>query len=249
MTIREIIDSLEFIEAYKFKLYGRYPKVGNVREVKILEKIFRTGKRVRDYAAGGEGGGSNEEETSGELRGEGAKDHREGRRGGYAESYGRFYYRAAGGRYFNIVTLEAIGTSAEREYRAKYAELIAASLSTSLFWFYQQAYTDGLNLKGYEVDSFPLPEFEKVSTEARAEIIKLYRRYLDEIEKNAETKKVAEDSKYNVKQFKEYRLARSKKLIDEIDDLVGPLYGLDTAEVEYIKTYEEDMRKGRDVLQ
>lgn len=211
MSIREVVDNLEFVEAYEYKMYGRYPKVGNAREVEILEKIFQTGKRVQDYAD--------------------------------AEAE-KFYYRAAGGRYFNIVTLEATGTSAEREHRAKYATLIAACLSTSLFWFYQQVYTDGLNLKGYEVDNFPLPDFEKVDAKVLSKIEKLYLRYLDEIEENANTKNVAEASRYNVQQFKEYKLVKSKNLIDELDDLIDPLYGLSAVEVEYIKRYEEGVRVG-----
>lgn len=211
MTIQEVIDNLEFVEAYKYKMYGRYPKVSNALEVEILAKIFQTGKHVQDYADAG------------------------------AE---KFYYRAAGGRYFNIVTLEATGTSAEREYRAKYATLIAACLSTSLFWFYQQVYTDGLNLKGYEVDHFPLPDFEKVNAEVLVKIEKLYLRYLDEIEENANTKNVAEESRYNVQQFKEYKLVKSKGLIDKLDDLIDPLYRLSAAEVEYIKRYEEGVRVG-----
>jgi len=212
MSIREVLERLEYVEAYKYKLYGRYPKVGNQREVRILEKIFQTGKCVADYA----------DASSDEV----------------------FYYRAAGGRYFNIVTLKKTGVSAEREYRARYAELIAAGLSTSLFWFYQQVYTDGLNLKGYEVDKFPLPDFGKVETETIKKIETVYRRYLDEIEMNVNLKNVAQESRYNIQQFKEYKVAKSKRLIDKMDDLVGPLYGLDTEEIEYIKLYEDEFRKG-----
>lgn len=216
MSIREVIESLEFVEAYRYKMEGRYPKVSNAREVEILDKIFRTGKCVGDYV--------------------------ENWVEGCAE--GRFYYRAAGGRYFNIVTLEPSGVSAEREYRAKFAVLIAACMSTSLFWFYQQVYTDGLNLKGYEVDQFPLPDFEKVDAGNLGKIKDCYLRYLEDIERNANIKSVGEESRYNVQQFKEYKVARSKKLIDELDDLIDPLYELSRDEVDYIKNYEEKVRLG-----
>ena len=154
-----------------------------------------------------------------------------------------FYYRAAGGRYFNVVTLSAVETSAEREYRARHAALIAACLSTSLFWFYQQVYTDGLNLKGYEIDKFPLPNFEEVDMKTLEKIEAVYLRYLNEIEVNVNLKNAAEESRYSVRQFKEYKIAKSKKLIDEMDDLVEPLYGLNMKEVEYIKRYEEKFRQ------
>ncbi len=211
MSIREVLERLEYIEAYKYKIYGRYPKVGNQYEVEILEKIFQTGRCVENYAD--------------------------------MDSDRAFYYRAAGGRYFNVVTLSAVGTSAEREYRARHAALIAACLSTSLFWFYQQVYTDGLNLKGYEIDKFPLPNFEEVDMKTLEKIEAVYLRYLNEIEVNVNLKNAAGESRYNVRQFKEYKIAKSKKLIDEMDDLVGPLYGLNMKEVEYIKRYEEKFRQ------
>ena len=211
MSIREVLERLEYIEAYKYKIYGRYPKVGNRYEVEILEKIFQTGRCIENYAD--------------------------------TDSDKAFYYRAAGGRYFNVVTLSAVGTSAEREYRARHASLIAACLSTSLFWFYQQVYTDGLNLKGYEIDKFPLPNFEEVDMKTLEKIEAVYLRYLNEIELNVNLKNAAGESRYNVRQFKEYKIAKSKKLIDEMDDLAGPLYGLNMKEVEYIKRYEEKFRQ------
>lgn len=214
MTIQEVINNLEFVEAYRYKKFGRYPKVGSNSEIQILEKLFQNQKRVQDYAS--------------------------------TKSTEKFYYRAAGGRYFNIVTLTTTGTSAEREYRAKFATLLAACLSTSLFWFYQQVYTDGFNLKGYEIDNFPVPNFENMNSETLAKIQHVYYQYLDEIEKNAALKNVAGESRYNVQQFKEYKIVKSKDLIDQLDDLVCPLYGLSREETEYIKKYEAAIRMGKE---
>ena len=42
--------------------------------------------------------------------------------------------------------------------------------------------------------------------------------------------------------FKEYKIGYSKKIIDEIDDFIGPLYGLTKDEVEFIKNYEIEFR-------
>ena len=43
-------------------------------------------------------------------------------------------------------------------------------------------------------------------------------------------------------QFKEYKIGYSKKIIDEIDDFIGPLYGLTREEVDFIKNYEIEFR-------
>ena len=88
-----------------------------------------------------------------------------------------------------------------------------------------------------------MPNFEEVDMKTLEKIEAAYLRYLNEIEANVNLKNAAEESRYSVRQFKEYKIAKSKKLIDEMDDLVGPLYGLNMKEVEYIKRYEEKFRQ------
>ena len=42
--------------------------------------------------------------------------------------------------------------------------------------------------------------------------------------------------------IKEYKIVRSKAIIDEIDDYIGPLYGLTQEEIDFIKNYELEFR-------
>ena len=42
--------------------------------------------------------------------------------------------------------------------------------------------------------------------------------------------------------FKEYKLRKSKAFIDELDDLICPLYGLTEEETNFIKNYEIKFR-------
>lgn len=109
---------------------------------------------------------------------------------------------------------------------------IAAILSTSLFWFYCQVYTDGLHIKATEIDTFPLPDFTKVPSEKSAAIRAKYAEYLSDIERNV----------IQHTTFKEYKLRKSKHLIDQLDDLICPLYGLTAEETEFIKNYEIEFR-------
>jgi hypothetical protein len=153
-----------------------------------------------------------------------------------------FYYRAAGGRYWNVVTNYTTHTSAEKSIVVKYHNLIGASLSSSLFWFYQQVYTDGLNLKVFDIENFPVPNFEVLSNLEMSKLEGLYTKYLSDIELNANIRTTGNDSSYNVDQFKEYKIGYSKKIIDEIDDFIGPLYGLTTEEIEFVKNYEIEFR-------
>ena len=144
-----------------------------------------------------------------------------------------FYYRAAGGRYFNVVTNYTTYSVAEKSMGVipRYANAISAALSSSLFWFFQQVYTDGLNLKAAELTMFPLPTKERFN-QALAGIEETYEQYLKDIESKA----------INHGKYKEYKLRESKKLIDKLDDLICPLYGLDNQEIEYIKNYEIGFR-------
>lgn len=71
---------------------------------------------------------------------------------------------------------------------------------------------------------------------------KLYSRYLEDIETKANRRIASGDSSYNVDSFKEYKIVRSKAIIDEIDDYICPLYGLTQEETDFIKNYELEFR-------
>ena len=63
-------------------------------------------------------------------------------------------------------------------------------------------------------------------------INKKYAEYLTDIENNV----------IHHSTFKEYKLRKSKKLIDQLDDLICPLYGLTKEETDFIKNYEIEFR-------
>ena len=209
-SISSLIANLTFIDSYKYKLNGRYAKIGSKEELKIIEKLFTANKRLEDYKE---------------------------------ESGNAFYYRVSGGRYFNVVTNMASGSSQELPFYCENNSFLAAILSTSLFWFYQQAYTDGLHLKQYEINSFPVPDISKIEEDKILEIEKTYAEYLEDIDRNAIEHKT---NSYNVSSFKEYKIRKSKKLIDRLDDLICPLYGLTAEQIDFIKNYEIQYRISND---
>jgi len=151
-------------------------------------------------------------------------------------------YRFAGGRYFKVVTNYSNGSSAERTIffaNKKIADAVGCILSSNLsFWFYQ-IFSDNLNWKTYEIENFTLPQ---LSTENIEYLDKLYSRYLTDIEAKANVRTTSGESTYNVDSFKEYKIVRSKAIIDEIDDYICPLYGLSQGETDFIKNYELEFR-------
>jgi len=154
-------------------------------------------------------------------------------------------YRFAGGRYFKVVTNYSNGSSAERTiyFDEKIANAIGGILSSSLsFWFYQ-IYSDNLNWKGYEIENTPIPSLSESTIE---KLDALFKEYLEDIERNANSRKTSEDSSYTVDSFKEYKIGKSKAIIDKIDDLICPLYGLTKEETDFIKNYEIEFRLSDD---
>ena len=151
-------------------------------------------------------------------------------------------YRFAGGRYFKVVTNYSNGSSAERTIffaNKKIADAVGCILSSNLsFWFYQ-IFSDNLNWKTYEIENFTLPQ---LSTEDVEYLDKLYSRYLTDIEAKANVRITSGESTYNVDSFKEYKIVRSKAIIDEIDNYICPLYGLTQEETNFIKNYELEFR-------
>ena len=151
-------------------------------------------------------------------------------------------YRFAGGRYFKVVTNYSNGSSAERCIyfsNSKLANSVGCILSSNLsFWFYQ-IFSDNLNWKSYEIENFTIPNLSDIDL---TYLNDLYDKYLKDIERNANIRESTGVSSYNVDSFKEYKIVRSKSIIDEIDDYIGPLYGLTQDEIEFIKNYELEFR-------
>ena len=135
-----------------------------------------------------------------------------------SENGNPIYYRFAGGRYFKIFTNYPTGSTAENVlyFEHKIANSIGAILSSDLFFWYYQIYSDNHNLKQYDLKSFPIP-IDKLSNNIIYNLENLYKKYLDEIEKNS--KKINSETYSNSKSFKQYEIKKSKKIIEEIDDI------------------------------
>jgi hypothetical protein len=153
------------------------------------------------------------------------------------------FYRTTGGRYFKVITNYSTNSTKEKPiyFDNEIANSVGAALSSNLFFWFYQIFSNNLDLKTYEVASFGFPNLSDKTIE---EIEKLYADYLIDIEKNANTRTTTGKSSYNVSEFKEYKIGKSKHLIDKIDDIICPLYGLTDEEIEFIKNYEIEFRLG-----
>lgn len=158
------------------------------------------------------------------------------------EKFGKpIYYRTTGGRYFKVITNYPTGSTKEKAiyFREEIANAMGAVLSSNLYFWFYQIYSNNLDLKSYEIESFGLP-LSNFDNENLSKLNLIYEEYLFDIENNANTRQT---KKYaNIDSFKEYKIGKSKKFIDQIDDLIGPLYGLTMEEIKFIKNYEINFR-------
>jgi hypothetical protein len=213
ISISDILNNLEFIDVKEFKLKGRYPKISYQIEKDILQKIFDKNNIPMENL----------------IRSQGKP----------------IYYRTSGGRYFKIVTNYPTGSTKEKAlyFDKDIADIIGAILSSNLFFWFYQIYSNNLDLKLYDISIFCIP-YKKFleNPDLIKKIEKVYNEYLNDIEKNAIVKKTTRYKK--IKKFKEYRIKKSKHIIDKIDDIICPLYGMTEKEIDFIKNYEIKFRLG-----
>jgi type I restriction-modification system DNA methylase subunit len=147
------------------------------------------------------------------------------------------YYRTSGGMYYNVITNDSTGSTQEKPlyFDKKIMNTIGAVLSSNLFWWYQQVYSDNLHIKLPEIELFPIP-VENLNPKIIKQAEKCYTEYLRDIQKNIVEHQTTEY--VNVNSYKEYKIRYSKSLIDLIDDTICPLYGLTDEERDFIKNYE-----------
>lgn len=151
------------------------------------------------------------------------------------------YYRAAGGRYFKIITPFTTASAAEKSLTVADSNQMAigAILSSNLYFWFYQVYSDNLNLKKTELESFPMPSQHQLST-ILPELSSAYAEFLEDIQKNVKTRK--SENYAHVKSFQEYKLGKSKKFIDRLDATLANVFGLTQEELNFIVNYEISSR-------
>ena len=155
------------------------------------------------------------------------------------------YYRTTGGRYFKIVTNYSTGSTKEKAilFDKRLVNAIGCILSSNLSFWYYQIISNNLDWKSDELLSFTIPEL----TDENIQFLNnLYDEYQKDIEANANVRLSSGESRYRVSQFKEYKIVKSKSIIDRIDDYICPLYGLTQEECDFVKNYELEFRMAGD---
>lgn len=207
-SIQEVIDGLEYINSFSFVKFGRIPKVGSPIELSILRKLYTSKTILADL---------------------------------YDDKKGKpVYYRSAGGRYYNVITNFPTGSTQEKtvSLKSEYRDLVAAILSSNLYYWFLHIYSDHLHIKSYELEIFPIP-IDSFSKKEITTIENLYAEYLKDLHKNSKVKEV---HYAHVSEYREYYARYSKHWIDKIDRAIKDVYGLSEEEVQYLINYDLEFR-------
>ena len=141
----------------------------------------------------------------------------------------KVYYRSTGGRYYDLYTSYSTKSNKEKSFEIYNSKSIVAILSSTLFYWFRNSYSNHRDSYIREFEIFPIPNFSK---EILNKLEKLGKEYETDIEKN-------HDYSNGVKT---YKIRKSKHIIDKIDRLICPLYGLTEEEMEFIIGYELEFR-------
>ena len=103
------------------------------------------------------------------------------------------------------------------------------TLQSSLYYWYWMVYKNGRNIDWWEIDPFPFPDEETLEAN-RKEIINISEELWEAMEMRfvGKARTVIENA------------AELKPIVDRVDDLIGPMYGLNDNEIEYMKNFDAE---------
>ena len=195
-----------------------WPKLGDETGLSIARKMFARKSRVGDY-----------------LGGDKWKFfyHGIGRYWLKAYNFEPTYLKADGQPGRSTTLFELSASSVEIGY------VILAILNSSLFFWFWVLYGDDFHLMPEQINSFPL-DYNKGHKPLYAKLKRLVMALMHDYKKHSILKR----GRYATGEitWQEFYPRKSKAIIDQIDDLLGMIYGLSKKEVGYIKAYDSEFR-------
>jgi len=152
----------------------------------------------------------------------------------------RIIYYHSGGRYWR--------KALEKKLSSHYKPLpivdfayhpILCALNSSLYYWYWITFSNCYDLVSRDVLDFPI-NLENIDHHILWQFSELAHNLMKDYEENCEIRLRTKSGK--TFEEKNYYPVKSKKIIDEIDNLLGTLYGLDESEIRYICNFESRFR-------
>lgn len=216
--------NLHFVKLTKYDyLEGYIPKVGSEFEDSIYRKLFSKGKKIENYVV-------NRFTDNGLHYGYGV----------------RYWIKGMDKSSEEIDTIQRKSTGDKRlDFAAKYNnKVFTALVNSSIFFLYFTSFSDARNLTKNTINSFPF-EYEELTEQQTSLLIKITEKLMKDYINNSNLKTCSYLATGNIT-YREYFPKKSKKIIDEIDDILSDYYGFDAEELDYIKKFEARFRMGKE---
>ncbi|MHA1872722.1 MAG: Eco57I restriction-modification methylase domain-containing protein, partial [Candidatus Heimdallarchaeaceae archaeon] len=207
-----IYDSSDF--AFKFDDF--IPKIGNETDYRIFRKLFSNSMSLKDII-----------------------DHENGVPTYYHDSGESYWTKALNYEPKGIRNGQKVKAShwMMLKVKPKYADFVLCAINSTLFYWFWLTVSDCRDLTKNIIKQFPIPPEKVLTSDILEELEKMARKLM----------KCYEQNSYYVEKRKgykslEFKVNRCKKLVNEIDKLIGKIYGLDYEEIKYLIEYDKDMR-------
>ena len=204
------------------------PKIGNQIEINIIKKIFKTEGKVKDIL---------DSKSDNKI---------------FYHSAARYWLKA-----FNFVPTffnERRGYSQSSEYKTLNLQeginpfFIISLINSSLFYWYWILISDERHFLRKDIEGFPL-NYNKITNQELCLFHSLTEELMDNYIKYSIEKTVNLGGTAGRVIYQEFHPKHNKNIIDQIDDLIGEIYGFTNEEVEFIKKYDERYRMGDEFIE
>lgn len=125
------------------------------------------------------------------------------------------------------------------------ASVCTAALNSSLFYWWFLIFSDCRHLNMREIENFEIG-IADMDEDTKSRLNELTRKLMVDLKKNSERKECTYKTTGKVV-YDEFNPKLSKSLIDDIDCLLAPHYGLNNAELDFIINYDIKYRMGLDI--
>lgn len=204
------LNKINFVDSKKY-LYispGYIPKIGCKIETNILDKMLKF-PRLIDFIT------KKKKDTNNLI-----------------------YYRSKGGLYYKIFTNFFAGSTNEISFSCINPDnnfvLIPVLNSNVFFWFYE-LFSSCRVVNFENISSFPFA-FDNVHDSIRKKLLELGNILIEDIKRNA-TINVRNYSGFGPKECYTIHMRQSKKVLDEIDTVLGDYYGFTQNELNHLTNY------------
>lgn len=161
------------------------------------------------------------------------------------------YHRTTGGLYWKVFTdfppaFKVNGklghSTRETSFSVENSEIlkpIIAVLSSNLFWWWYTITANCRDLNPYDLQNFPIPR----SALYNPQLTELGEMYLEDLQHNSKMQ-VRNQKTTGRTETQQFKIQKSKHIIDEIDHVLAKHYGFTDEELDFIINYDIKYRMG-----